>query len=120
MNTNDKIQIQIQIENENKLQEQTQANMEQDLEAGFREEYNFNQYLIEERATEVEKIRHDSQILNEIMMDLAEMVNNQGEGINTIKNETNKTKKRTENALNELRKTKKYQEEPCCSFCYIC
>lgn len=117
---NTKIQIEIENENENKLQEQTQAIMEHDLEAGFREQFNFNQYLLEERAEEIERIRHDSQILNEIMMDLAHIVDEQGESIDKIANETSKAKNKTEKALKEIKKTEKYREEPCCSFCYVC
>lgn len=116
-----------QIENEFRqtqlemnLQSQMKSQMQLDLEAGFREEYELNQYLIEERTNEIEKIRCDSQVLNEIMLDLAEMVNNQGEWVDKISEDVNKAKQKTEKALNEIKKTEKYREEACCSFCHIC
>lgn len=111
---------QCQIQIQNKMEINKINKMELDLEAGFREEFDLNQYLIEERANEIERIRCDSQTLNEIMLDLTEMVNNQGESVNKISKDVNKAKRKTEQALNELEKTQKYKEESCCSFCSIC
>lgn len=112
------------MNNQNQIRNQFQIHteMEIDLESGFHEQTEFNRYIASERETEIEKIRCDSQVLNEIMLDLVEMVNNQGESVKQISKQTNNAKKKLEKTLIEIRKTEKYKESQiqCCNFCIIC
>jgi len=111
MNNQKRNRVKIQVQ-ENQMNPDSQL---------IREEFDFNLQQLEERQFEIEKIRTDSQILNEIIIDLAEMVNNQGESVKQISKQTKVAREKTESALNQIKMTKNYKEnDSYCSFCYIC
>lgn len=70
--------------------------------------------IIEERALEIEDIHRDMQGLHDIFLIMNTMVEEQGEGVNAIANNTQATKINIEKATVEINKAAKIQQDTCC------
>merc|ERR1711871_428272 len=81
-------------------------------------EMDFNEGIIEERADGLREIEGQMAQVNEIFKDLALLVHEQGETIDTIAEQTDRTMSTTEKANAQLFKAKKYQksyrQKMCC------
>lgn len=114
LHTETQLQTQIHPEFQTEFQKHIQK------EQRFQEEWNFNQELLEDQYEELEKIRYDSKLINEMVKDLAEMVTKQNNSIDDITNGTKTAKNKSKKALIELKKTARNQEESeLCSLCSI-
>ena len=89
-----------QQESQRRLQQQEQLANEMD----------FNEAIIEEREDGIREIETQMAQVNEIFKDLALLVHEQGETIDTIAEQTDRTMSTTEKANAQLFKAKQYQK----------
>ena len=83
-------------------------------------ELEFNEQLMNEREIEIMDISRKSSIINDIMKDLAVMVNEQGGNIQNIHENTSQSKEKTKKGLDELEIANKRQsDDSYCNFCVI-
>ena len=74
-----------------------------------------DQELLEDREKEIFEINRKAVILNEIMKDLAVMVNEQGSPIKEVSQNTQETRENATKALEEIKKNED-KESYCCLF----
>lgn len=90
------------------IQEQLQIHAPS-LELGDTEEL-----IIEERAEEIKNLHQDIQGLHDMFQIMRVMIDEQGEQVDQIQTNVQETLKNTEQAVVEIKKANKTQQEGCC------
>jgi len=92
------------------LAEQQESQRRRQQQEQLANEMDFNEAIIEEREDGIREIEGQMAQVNEIFKDLALLVHEQGETIDTIAEQTDRTMSTTEKANAQLFKAKKYQK----------
>lgn len=104
------------IDNQHQYEQQS---LEQ-LRLASQDEVNFQDSLIVEREAEIRNIEHGVAELNELFRDVAHIVNEQGDLLDTIHDNVGNTRTDTRGAELELRSAARYQKQArskaCCLF----
>ena len=74
---------------------------------------SINNKIIQEKNEEIDKINHDIQAIREIYKDLALLVTEQGEQINVMSDNIEKSAIETEKALSQLQISEKRSRKKC-------
>jgi len=87
---------------------------DKEIERGLRtleyQSYNVDKSIIEERDTNIKFLESEMKGLNEMFVDIATMIKEQGDMVNTIEDNTFKASNAVEDGVQQLRKASEYQQ----------